>query len=254
VQEATTTFTTVSTFAAFTALRMSQPSGLARLPRMTDQRLRAAQALTGTTFAAFLFVHLINQMLATRGAATYDSVQGTLRAGYQTPLVEVGLVLTPLVLHAGLAVRAMSRRRGTGAAAPTGLARLHRWSGRVLLLFFLGHVGATRLPALLAGAAPGFAGVAFTFKWVPWWFWPYYPTLALAGWFHLLFGLGTSLPQLGFNPAGRLLERRVLVSAFVLGALALLAGVWTFGQADESVMGSTYARWYLDSPHPDPLP
>ena len=213
---------------------------------MNDQRLRAAQALTGTIFAGFLFLHLFNQMLAARGAATYDAVQGTLRAGYQTPLVEVGLVLTPLVLHAGLAVRSMWRRRGSSAPAPTGLARVHRWSGRVLLLFFVGHVLATRLPSLLADAAPGFAGVAFTFKWVPLWFWPYYPTLALAGWFHLLYGLGTSLPQLGFKPAARLLNRRTLLSVFALGAVALLAAVWTFGHADDAVMQSKFARWYLE--------
>jgi succinate dehydrogenase/fumarate reductase cytochrome b subunit len=213
---------------------------------MNAQRLRAAQALTGTLFGLFLVVHLLNQMVAVRGAVAYDGVQGTLRAAYQAPAVEVLLVLAPLLAHAGLALRAMWLRRGARTPSPTGLARVHRWSGRVLLLFFVGHVVATRAPAVLSNAAPGFAGVAFTLKWAPLWFWPYYAALALAGWFHLLYGLGTALPQLGLLPAGRLPGRGTILAVFALGAALLLAGLAGFGRAETAVLQSKYARWYLD--------
>lgn len=211
---------------------------------MNERRLRLAQAATGALFAAFLTVHLFNTAVALRGAEAYDATQASLRRAYQVPVVEVLLVLTPALLHAGLAVTSMWRRR---TAAPAPLAwptRLHRWSGRFLLLVFVGHVGATRAPALLAGAAPGFAGVAFTFKWVPAWFWPYYAALALAGWFHLVLGLGMALPPLGVRAGGALLRRPVRVALLTVGAVALLAGVVTFGTADASVMESPYARWW----------
>lgn len=208
---------------------------------MTDSRLRGAQAVTGLVFSLFLSLHLFNQAVAVRGAAAYDSVQGALRAGYQVPAVEVALVLMPLLVHAGLAVAAMWRRRRAPAVQATWPARLHRWSGRFLLVVFLGHVGATRIPALLADAAPGFAGVAFTFKWVPAWFWPYYAALALAGWLHLLFGLSIALPRI----TGVVLGRRALFATLALGAVALLAGVVGFGLADDSVRSSAYARWWL---------
>lgn len=212
---------------------------------MNERTLRRSQAVSGLVFAVFLLLHLVNQMTAAAGAQTYDAVQGTLRAGYQVPVVEVLVVLAPAVVHAVLAIMSWRRRRGQPAVALAWPARLHRWSGRVLLIFFLGHAGATRLPALLADAAPGFAGVAFTFQWIPAWFWPYYPTLALAGWYHLLFGLGSALPLLGFRGGAKLLERRVLMTVFAVGAIALLAGVLGFGAADASVRQSKYAQFWL---------
>ena len=213
---------------------------------MTEHRLRALQALSGALFALFLLIHLFNQALALAGASVYDQVQGKLRAGYQAPLVELGLVLSPLLAHAGLAVTVMLRRRGKALPPPAWPARLHRYSGRVLLFFFIGHVAATRLPALLYDTPLGFAGVAFSFKWAPLWFWPYYSVFALSGWYHLLFGLGRALPLLGVRRGARLLTPRRLGVVFALGAIALLGGIVSFARADASVMQSDYARLWLD--------
>jgi succinate dehydrogenase/fumarate reductase cytochrome b subunit len=212
---------------------------------MTDRKLQQAQAISGALFGAFLLFHLVNTAIAVRGAEVYDGVQNQLRAVYQVPIIELGLVLAPLLAHMGLALTSMWRRRGKSLPTPGWPARLHRWSGRFLLIFVLGHVGATRLPALLADAPPRFAGVAFTFQWIPLYFWPYYPLLALAGWYHFLFGLGTALPQLGLRSAGKLLSPRTLAVTFALGAVALLAGIVTFGTADASVRESPFAKFLL---------
>jgi succinate dehydrogenase/fumarate reductase cytochrome b subunit len=212
---------------------------------MTDRKLQQAQAISGVLFGAFLLFHLVNTAVAVRGAQVYDGVQNTFRAVYQVPVIELGLVLAPLLAHMGLAITSMLRRRGKALPMPGWPARLHRWSGRFLLIFVLGHVGATRLPALLADAPPHFAGVAFTFQWLPLFFWPYYPLLAIAGWYHFLFGLGTALPQLGLRHAGKLLAPRTFAITFALGAVTLLAGVFTFATAGDWVRDSPFAKFLL---------
>jgi succinate dehydrogenase/fumarate reductase cytochrome b subunit len=213
---------------------------------MVDRRLRAAQSLSGLIFAVFLLLHLANQMSATLGPSAYDRVQGELRALYRTPFVEVALVLSPLVVHMGLAVAMMWRRGRKQRDALTWPARLHRWCGRLLLLVVLGHVAATRLPALLDGVEPNFAGIAFTFRWIPLWFWPYYSALALAGWYHLLYGAVTALPQLGLRRVAWLLPPKRLGLIFALGAALLLAAIVSFGISDERSMQSETARWWLE--------
>lgn len=211
---------------------------------MTDQKLRRLQAGSGVLFSVFLAVHLFNQAVAVRGAAAYDAVQGSLRAVYQAPTWELALVFAPLLAHVAFGVTTAWRRRGEVSRPVAWPARLHRWSGRFLAVVVGGHVGATRGLALLGGPAPHFAGVAFTFQWVPAWFWPYYTLLALAGWYHLVFGLGLASAQLGLRGGAVLSSRRVLVPVFLLGALALLGGVLAFGTAGASALESGYARWW----------
>jgi len=208
---------------------------------MAESRLRAAQSLSGVVFAAFLLLHLLNQMSAVLGAPVYDRVQGELRAGYQIPSVEIALVLVPLLVHVILGVAGMVRPVRARPRALTLSGRLHRWSGRFLLAVVAGHVAATRLPAVLSGVQPGFAGIAFTFRWLPLWFWPYYGLLALSGWYHLSYGLVSALPGL----VRRRATRWFLGLVFIAGAAALLAAVVSFGTADGSVLQSDTARWWL---------
>lgn len=202
------------------------------------------QVWSGLVFSLFLFVHLLNQALAALGESTYDAVQGQLRRAYQAPALELAAVLLPMLVHMVAAGVVVVRRRGV--PAPTaGRSRLHRYTGRFLLIFTLGHAAATRLPSLLAGVFPGFLGVAYTFQWVPAWFWPYYPALALAGWIHLVGGLGQAGATLGW-PALRWLTHRVAFPVVVAGgAAALLLGVLSFGGVltDTSrAASSEYAR------------
>lgn len=187
------------------------------------------QALSGAVFAVFLFVHLCNQVLATLGAQSFDAVQRTLRRGYQAPLLEVVLVLSPLLIHVGASV---SRWWGRRREAPTPVSwrlRAHRWSGRFLLLVFLGHVVATRGASFLFGVFPGFEGIAFTFRWVPAYFWPYYLLLALCGWYHLVHGVSVALPVLGVRALLVLQRPRVFAGVVSVGAAALVLGVLAAG-------------------------
>lgn len=188
------------------------------------------QALSGAMFAAFLFVHLVNQMLAVLGAQTYDGFQVSARKGYQAPVLEIVLVLAPLLVHAVCGVvRVWKRRERPTQTAVSLRVRLHRYSGYFLLLFFVGHVVATRGASFFYGAWPGFSGVAFTFTWVPAYFWPYYTLLALSGWYHLVHGLSVALPVLGVRSIGVLHRPRVFGGVVGAGALALVIGVLSLG-------------------------
>lgn len=191
------------------------------------------QALSGATFAAFLFLHLINQMLAAFGQQTYDGFQVAARTAYQAPVLELVLVLGPLLVHAVCGVvRVWARRGRASPAAPVSLrVRLHRYSGYFLLVFFIGHVVATRGASFLYGAWPGFKGVAFTFTWVPAYFWPYYTLLALSGWYHLVHGLSMALPVLGLRSFSVLQRPQVFAAAVGVGAVGLVIAVLSFGGA-----------------------
>lgn len=197
---------------------------------LDDRRLVRVQALSGAVFALFLLVHLFNQMLAALGPAVYDGAQRALRRGYQAPPLEIFLVIAPLVLHAGAAVLRILRRRVRGQRPPASpWARAHRITGLVLLVFFAGHVIATRGASLIYGVYPEFAGIASTLRWVPAYFWPYYTGFALAGLYHALYGLGVALPVLGLR-LGTGLRRPVVLGPLVaLGGAAIVLGMLGLG-------------------------
>lgn len=197
--------------------------------RESTRLLLKVQAASGLLFALFLTVHLGNQMLAALGPAAYDDAQRSLRGGYQAPPIELALVILPMLIHAGAGVLRIFTRRQTkqqtGHQAPANLpARLHRISGIILLIFFIGHVTATRGASLVYGVFPGFAGVAFTLRWVPAYFWPYYTGFALAGLYHLIYGLSVALPVLGLKSGLSALRRPALLVPLVatLGLFLIL--------------------------------
>lgn len=195
-----------------------------------DRRLLRVQALSGALFALFLLVHLVNQMLAALGPQVYNDAQRALRRGYQAPPIEIFLVIAPLLIHATAAVLRIVRRRQRGRRPPSNLwARLHRISGLVLLVFFFGHVVATRGASLLYGVFPEFSGIGFTLRWVPAYFWPYYTAFSIAGLYHTLYGLGVALPVLGVRFGSGLRRPLVLTPLVALGSLALVLGMLGFG-------------------------
>jgi len=195
-----------------------------------NRSLLRVQVVSGTMFSLFLLAHLFNQMLAALGAAPYDAAQRALRQGYQSPPVELALVLLPLLVHAAAGILRLWRRRIQGPRGPVSLAaRLHRISGIILLIFFIGHVTATRGASLIYGVFPEFAGVAFTLRWVPAYFWPYYTSFALAGLYHAVYGLSVALPVLGLRGGAGLRRPALLVPLVSVLGLALVLGLLSLG-------------------------
>jgi succinate dehydrogenase/fumarate reductase cytochrome b subunit len=191
--------------------------------RPQDATLARLQAISGLVFAVFGSLHLINTVLGAFGAEAYNGLQRALRPIYQAPIVEISLVLVPLLTHAAASVLRIRARRGRPASAAPR-ARAHRYAGWFLLAAVGGHVAATRGPALLEGAAPEFEGVAFTFQFLPAFFYPYYALLALAGAVHLLIGIPTALRALGLRVPRSLTSGRAARWALLTACASVLLG------------------------------
>lgn len=205
------------------------------------------QAGSGALFAVFLLAHLVNQMVAMAGPAAYDGVQAGLRSVYQVPAVEVAVVGAPLLVHVAASVARVVRRRRRGRSEPPAVrTRLQRWSAVVLLVFFAGHVLATRGTSLVYGVYPGFDAIAYTMVWRPGWFIPYYAVFSVAALYHALHGLTLALPRLGLRAAGGRPMRAAAGWLAAIGGVALLLGVagfaGAFGAVRERAIGADYAR------------
>ena len=212
-----------------------------------DRRWRRVQAASGLTFALFLLAHLTNTLFALGGAGAYDGVQGSLRAVYQLPAVEIlllGLVL-PAHITAGIARARLRRRSGRGTAGP--VVRMHRLAGWLLVVVVYWHAAAVRLPALLFDAPPRFSGVSFALHWLPAWFYPYYFVLALAGFYHLFVGGALALSRFGMRvraPTQRAATITTACGAIIFACALLAFGGVLFELADP--FASDYARITFD--------
>ena len=167
------------------------------------------QAASGLVFALFLAVHLANLAFAAGGATAVSVVR-------------------------------LLRSRGSPAPRRSIGARLHRIAGLFLLVFFAGHVAATRGASVFGGVFPEFAGVAFTLRWIPLYFYPYYTLLALFGLYHGARGVMLALPRLGVS-VGRV--RRWMIGALALLAVMLLAGLTRMAREPAPRGEVPYAAW-----------
>lgn len=212
-----------------TAASGAHPAGLSPNSRSTvAARWARVQALSGLTFSVFATLHLVNTMLGALGPGAYNAFQRALRPIYQSPAVELGLILVPLVVHIFASVTRMRMRRGSSpASAPR--TRAHRYAGYFLLTFVFGHIAATRLPPLIRGAYPEFEGVAYTFQWMPGWFYPYYTLLALAGLVHAAIGVPLALSILGVRVPMTLRRGPAFWAPLAIAGALLVLGVAGLG-------------------------
>ncbi|MEM7080062.1 MAG: hypothetical protein AAF513_15680 [Pseudomonadota bacterium] len=201
--------------------------------------LKQLQALTGLFFAVFLGVHLINLWLAPLGAAAYDGFQAVAQRAYQWLPLET-LLLACLLVHAAIGLWRMRERRPPS----TPQARWHRRAGVFLLIFIAGHIMAVRGPSWFADIYPGFSGLAFSIDFAPLYFYPYYFLLALAGFYHGLYGATRALARFGLRFDVRLGLWTTAAGLCTVAALMGFGGV--FGLADdpyESEFARLVLRW-----------
>lgn len=204
------------------------------VPRETDPRkerqrlLSRVQAWTGVIFATFLVLHLINTMLGTLGPEAYDGAQRVFRLYYQLLPVELVIVVSGTVhFVVGLARIALGRPAATNLRA-----RVHRYAGYTLVLFFLGHVIATRAPSFFGfGPVLGFAGLTYSEAYLPAFFFPYYVLLGIAGLVHMLQGLLVAAGVLRWRVPGVLSRPRVIGSVAAVGSVLVLLAVLAFAGA-----------------------
>ena len=191
-----------------------------------DRTVLLVQRASGLVFLCFLLVHLLNTSLAVLGPDTYNGYQRAARSVYQHPLYELFLIFTPLLMHLCCGLWRIWKSRVAMSQMPFS-RRLHRYAGVFLAVAVIGHIAATRGPSLFFGIYPEFEGLAFTFQWLPAYFYPYYAVFAAAALYHVWFGLRSmpkpkmaNLPALAF--ASRLLP--ILAGMAIMVALLALGG------------------------------
>ena len=194
---------------------------------MNNQKLARVQAVSGLLFSLFALVHLSNTALAVLGADVYDGFQSAARSVYQSPLLEVTLIGV-LFVHIVSGILRMRARRGSKAKPPLRL-RLNRYAAYYLAIFIFGHIAATRLPALLADAPPFFGGVSFSMHFAPWWFYPYYALLGIAGLYHAFYGIPVALGVLGVRAPQLVRRGPGFWAPVTAGAGVIVAAVLAFG-------------------------
>jgi succinate dehydrogenase/fumarate reductase cytochrome b subunit len=213
---------------------------------MSDRRLIQVQALSGVVFLGFVLLHLLNTTMAIGGAATYNGFQKIARLLYQHPFLETTLVAAPLVVHVWAAVLRL-RRQGFRRAREDGRARLHRYSGYVLLAVIFGHVAAVRGTSMFFDVYPAFEGLSFSLWWMPFFFYPYYVVFSLAALYHGLNGLAAAAATFGPPlPAAIRSGRGFWIPVGVAG-VALVLSVFAMGGNLFPIADPTdndYARLY----------
>jgi len=210
------------------------------------QLLGRIQAISGALFAIFLAIHLTNTLLAGFSAEFYDAFQQSSQQFYQLPIVELGLIILPLIAHSIAGVYRYLLDRQSGRRTRLGI-KLQTATGFFLLVVIWIHILATRGVAYWFDAEPGFIGVAFTFWWMPVYFYPYYFILFMAGFYHVVNGIGTIARRFANNrikitPAGRL-------GVLMLAAIGVSAALLSFGGVTHDIPDpreSDYARVYSD--------
>jgi succinate dehydrogenase/fumarate reductase cytochrome b subunit len=202
------------------------------------------QRLTGLAFLAFLLVHLVNTWLAVLGPDSYNGYQRFFRTAYQHPLYELSLIFTPLIVHLGCGLWRIWKSQVPKSHMSLS-RRLHRYSGVFLGIAVIGHIVATRGPSLFLAIYPEFGGLAFTFQWLPAYFYPYYALFSAAALYHVWFGLRSMLkPSMARLPALAFASRVLPVLAWLAIAVALLAlGGQLFPVDDAS--GTEFAQLLL---------
>lgn len=194
---------------------------------VNNYTLAKVQAVSGLLFSLFVLVHLGNTAMTLYGADLYDGYQRAARGVYQWPLLELALI-GALLVHVVSGILRVRARRGSKAAPPLRL-RLHRYAAYYLAIFIFGHIGATRLPALLADAPPFFGGVSFSMHFAPWFFYPYYTLLGIAGLYHAFYGIPAALGVLGVRSPRVIRKGAGFWMPVTVGAGIIVAAVLAFG-------------------------
>lgn len=209
---------------------MNDPNPLHAAATFSERRLMRLQALSGLVFATFLLLHLVNVMVSALGPGLYDAFQLQVRPLYQSPVLEIPVLLGSLLVHVVtgiLRIRRRPRTRDFGRLPRR--TRWHRLSAYFLLVVIVGHIAATRLPSVIDGVWLGFAGLSFTMDRFGAYFYPYYVVLGLCGLYHGGYGAYVALRSLGVRlpgPAALRPGARICLGA---AALLIVLGVLSFG-------------------------
>ncbi len=217
--------------------------------RTLEKRLVNTQEIAGSLFSVFVILHLSNIFLAPMGVETFNQYQRFIRQFYQNPVIEIGVVIGPLLVHAASGIWLYFLRRGRNLRRPLP-SRVHAWAGLFLLLFIGGHILAVRGSSFFFGVYPEFEGLSFSLWFFPAYFYPYYFLLALAGFYHVTNGLRTLAARRGIRvPIKAQMSVSVIAAIWIMISLMSLGGIFfdVPGQTDNE-----FARLAAELTNMDP--
>jgi succinate dehydrogenase/fumarate reductase cytochrome b subunit len=213
-----------------------------------EENLIFVQQASGVAFSTFLGLHLTNHLATHFGFMFADGVRRVFQVYYQNPVVEITCVFGAAAVHAVVGLIRWNDRRKlhtkllkerTDAneppkeiATPLEL-QVHRNTGRVLSIFYVGHVLATRVIPYFYKLDAGYFGPYLTLVYYPQYFAPYYWLFTVAGVYHTIYGLSRALTYFKVFPGKNLLLKRrgfnwVMAGAsiFALSVVLAVGGVY----------------------------
>ena len=191
--------------------------------RLSTKSLIKIQVLSGAIFSIFLLLHLGNTLSSIFGYEVYNKYQEIAQWYYQNPAVEFPLVIFPLLAHSSVGVLLFIRRRKSKKQQRTLAQKIHSLMGLILLFVVFGHIAATRGISLYANTNVGFGGIAFTFKWMPLYFYPYYFILFMAGFYHAINGLSLIFKKIGLPSLNE--NKRLRKTIFSLASIMVIVSL-----------------------------
>ena len=153
---------------------------------MNKELLFRAQRVAALVFAVFLVLHLGAVAASLGGADGFDTGVRATRAVYGYLPLEL-LLLAALLLHIGVSIYIWKRR--PPGARRTFTQQLQSWAALLLLVFIGGHVLFLRIAPAVWHFTADYMYLWMAYRIWPTLFVPLYLLLAVAGAYHLFFGL-----------------------------------------------------------------
>ncbi len=183
--------------------------------------IRRLHSLSGILpIGAFLFEHMLSNLLITRGPAAYDQQIAFLRSLPFVTFIEITFIGLPILFHAGYGFYVIIIGKGNLSWYPyreNWLYSLQRWTGICTFIYVVAHVWQTRIANALYGADISYERMAFLMH-SPVNFWFYVLGLTAVT-FHFANGVWGFLISWGITP--NTLTRRISGWFCALFGLAL---------------------------------
>ena len=207
---------------------------------MKEQQLVFIQRLSGVAFSTFLILHFINTTASIHSPQLYGTLQKTFRVYYQNKAIEIGLLLSSLLVHLIVGYTRVANRK---VAPSNTLAKLHRFTGYYLSINVPVHAYYGRYkPWYMNGIHLDFSYISYNLNVNPGpaLFYPYYIAFAIVGAYHMSYGLITTYKSSIVYGKQRF---RVVLGVTLTIAIPVILGLLHMGGVFYSINTERFTFW-----------
>jgi succinate dehydrogenase/fumarate reductase cytochrome b subunit len=199
--------------------------------------LKILQAISGLTFASFSTVHLGGHLLSNFSFRWSDQALFANRELFRSPIVELGLIGSSLVIHVFTSawlffIRPTQRESSIAIVRQRQQEiQLHRYSGYILAGLMCTHITYTRILPFVVLDDPEVLDLTFvTHSFSSLIMYPYYIILGTTGMYHTLYGLVQSIQVLKLSrfqlKPGRWLFWSKVFTGVIISTVLALSGLY----------------------------